>query len=144
MRLVLDTNVIVSALLWSGVPRQLLRTLVESDVLLFSSTPLLAELRDVLCRAKFEKRVAFLRSSSEELVDLYARCVSLVRPLPVLRLTPDPDDDLVIGTAIAAKATLIVTGDKPFLSVGTYEGGRIVTVRQALEIIALDSSRKST
>ncbi|MGD0630162.1 MAG: putative toxin-antitoxin system toxin component, PIN family [Terracidiphilus sp.] len=143
MRVVLDTNVVVSALLWSGVPRRLLRTLAESDVLLFSSTSLLAELTDVLSRAKFEKRIALLHSTSEEFVDLYAGCVLIVRPISVPRLAPDPDDDLVIGTALAAEAALIVTGDKPLLSVGTCEGGRIVTVREAIEIIALDSFRES-
>jgi putative PIN family toxin of toxin-antitoxin system len=144
MRVVLDTNVVVSALLWSGPPRRLLRTLVELNVLLFSSTPLLEGLTDVLSRAKFERPIAFLRSSSEEFVDLYARFVLVVRPVPVPRLAPDRDDDVVVGTALAARATLIVTGDKPLLSVRTYEGGHIVTVRKALEAIALDLSGKST
>ena len=122
----------------------MLRTLVESNVLLLSSAPLLEELTDVLSRAKFERRIALLRSSSEEFVDLDARFVLVVRPVPVPRIAPDPDDDVVVGTALAAKAALIVTGDKPLLSVKTYEGGRIVTVREALEAIAFDLSGKST
>jgi predicted nucleic acid-binding protein len=59
----------------------------------------------------------------------------LVRPSPTARLAPDPDDDVVIGTARAARADYVVTGDKGLLSVGTYEGGRIVTVSEALELI---------
>jgi len=85
-----------------------------------------------------------LRSSSEEFVDLDARFVLVARPVPVPRIAPDLDDDVVVGTALAAKAALIVTRDKPLLSVKTYEGGRIVNVREALEAIAFDLSGKST
>ena len=57
MRLVLDTNVVASALLWGGVPRLLLRAGREKRVELFTSTPLLAELTDILWRRKFEKKI---------------------------------------------------------------------------------------
>ena len=56
--------------------------------------------------------------------------------MPTPRIAPDPDDDVIIGTALAAKADLIVTGDKPLLSVTVYQGVRIVGVAQALQIIA--------
>lgn len=52
MRLVLDTNVVASALLWGGVPRLLLRAGREERIELFTSTPLLAELTDILWRRK--------------------------------------------------------------------------------------------
>ena len=71
----------------------------------------------------------------DQLVDLYAGSVSLVNPVFVTRLAPDPDDDVVIATAIAAIADLLVTGDQAFLSVGQYEGGRIVTVSETLKAI---------
>ena len=60
-----------------------------------------------------------------------------MRPVPVQRLAPDPDDDLVIGTALAAKANFVVTGDRTLLSVGEYEGVRIVSVSEALDAVAL-------
>ena len=72
-------------------------------------------------------------------MDRYSKLASVVVPAKVPRLAPDPDDDVVIGTAIAAQAALIVTGDKPLLSVGVYEGGRIVTVREALEVIGREA-----
>jgi hypothetical protein len=67
---------------------------------------------------------------------LYLEIASKVDPATVPRLAPDPDDDVVIGTAIAAKADSIVTGDKPLLSVEVFEGGRIVSVSEALDAIA--------
>jgi putative PIN family toxin of toxin-antitoxin system len=60
MRLVLDTNIVVSGLLWDGAPRRLLRAAASANVLLFISPPLLEELTDVLSRRKFEKRIATL------------------------------------------------------------------------------------
>jgi predicted nucleic acid-binding protein len=50
-------------------------------------------------------------------------------------LAPDPDEDVVIGTALAARADLLVTGDRALLSVATFEGGRIV--QEALKSIPI-------
>jgi len=68
-------------------------------------------------------------------VDRYAALAALVRPSPISRIAPDPDDDAVIATALAAKADWVVTGDKPLLSVTEYQGVRIVGVSQALQIV---------
>jgi uncharacterized protein len=58
MRLVLDTNVVASALLWDGPPRRLLHAGRGEGLMLFTSLPLLQELADVLARQKFEKKIA--------------------------------------------------------------------------------------
>lgn len=139
MRLVLDTNVVTSALLWGGVPRLLLQAAREQSVALFTSTPLLAELTDILNRRKFERKIAASRLTVDRLVDAYAQLAVLVRPVPTPRIAPDPDDDVVIGTALAAKADLIVTGDQPLLAVAAYQGVRILSVRQAVEILGIAS-----
>jgi putative PIN family toxin of toxin-antitoxin system len=133
--LVLDTNVVVSALLWDGVPRRLLRVGRVEGVELYSSPPLIAELTDVLSRPKFKSKIAASLLTVDQLIDLYAELVALVRPVPTQRLAPDPDDDVVIGTALAAKADYLVTGDKGLLSVSAYDGGRIVTVGEALQVV---------
>jgi len=133
MRLVLDTNVVASALLWGGSPRRLLHLSVSKKDVLFTSAPLLAELTDILSRSKFSKKITASLLTVDQIVDLYAELAALVRPVSVPRLAPDPDDDVVIGTAIAAKADFIVTGDKALLSVADYEGGRIVSVNEALD-----------
>ena len=135
MRLVLDTNVVASAVLWGGMPRLLLQAGREKRVDLFTSAALLAELTDILGRRKFDKKIAASTLTVDQLVDRYAALAALVRPSPTPRIAPDPDDDVVIGTALAAKADLIVTGDKPLLSVAEYQGVRLVGVSQALQII---------
>lgn len=135
MRLVLDTNVVASAMLWGGNPKLLLQARREKRVELFTSVTMLAELTDILARPKFEKKIAASLLSVDQLVDGYAELVQVVRPTPTPRIVADPDDDVVIGTALAAKADLLVTGDRGLLDVGVYQGVRIVSVAEVIGII---------
>ncbi len=105
----------------------------RKDVQFVTSAALLAELTDILSRSKFEKKIAASLLSVDQLVDLYSELVALVRPIPVPRIAPDPDDDVVIGTALAAKADFIVTGDRTLLMLAEYEGCRIISVSEALQ-----------
>lgn len=135
MRLVLDTNVVASALLWGGTPALLLRARREQRITLFTSPPLLAELADILGRRKFEKKIAASSMSVDQLVERYADLASVVRPVAVVGIALDPDDDVVIGTALAARAELIVTGDRGLLTVGAHRDVRILGVGEALAAI---------
>lgn len=136
MRLVLDTNVVASAMLWGGNPKLLLQARREKRVELFTSVAMLAELTDILARPKFVKKIAASMLTVDQLVDGYAALTQVVRPTPTPRIVADPDDDVVIGTALAAKADLLVTGDRALLDVGAYQGTRIVRVAEALGLIA--------
>lgn len=136
MRLVLDTNVVASAMLWGGNPKLLLQARREKRVELFTSVAMLAELTDILARPKFANKIAASRLTVDQLVDGYAELAQVVRPIPTPRIVPDPDDDVVIGTALAAKADLLVTGDRGLLDIGAYQETRIVSVTDALGIVA--------
>ena len=136
MRLVLDTNVVASAMLWGGNPLLLLQAQRENRVELYTSMPLLAELTDILNRRKFEKKIVASLLTVDQLVDRYAELAQVVRPTAIPRIAPDPDDDVVIGTALAAKVDLLVTGDQALRSVGEYQGVRIVGVAEALQGLA--------
>ena len=136
MRLVLDTNVVASSMLWGGSPMRLLQARREKRVDLYTSTALLAELTDVLSRSKFDKKLAAAMLTADGLVDRYAELAQVVRPTAIPRTAPDADDDVVIGTALAARADLLVTGDRLLRSVGQYQGVRIVTVAEACQALA--------
>jgi putative PIN family toxin of toxin-antitoxin system len=127
--------VVASAALWGGTPLLLLQAAREKRVELFTSAALLAELTDILGRRKFDKKIAASTLTVDQIVDRYAVLAGLVRPAPTERIAPDPDDDVVIGTALAAKADLIITGDKSLLLVAECQGVRIVGASQALRII---------
>ena len=137
MRLVLDTNVVVAGLLWSGPPRQLLELAIDDAVELHSSPALLDELARTLGRAKFVRRIERFATSVQVLVAQYAALVSLVIPATVPRVVAgDADDDHVIAAGVASRADLIVTGDrKHLLPLGSHQRIGIVTVREALQAL---------
>jgi uncharacterized protein len=134
--LVLDTNIVVSGLLWNGSPSKMIDGAIADQVALFTSKVLLVELGDVFSRDKHQSRIKRLGQTPEGLLQQYANICALVsaESLPV-PIAPDPDDDWVIATALAAEADLIVTGDKPLLGVGRVGAVRIVTVGEALELV---------
>lgn len=134
-RFVLDTNVVVSAVLWGGQPRELLHAARADSVSLFTSLAMLAELADVLMRPKFAKRMRGARIDPDTLVAGYASLATIVRPDALTGVAPDPDDDVVIATALAARADLIVTGDRPFLALAAYRDVRIVDVATSVALL---------
>lgn len=138
LRLVLDTNVVVAGLLWSGPPRHLLESAVDGEVELFSSEVLLSELAQTLSYKKFSARVDGFGVTVDTLVAQYSALISLVEPTRVPRVVADDaDDDHVIAAAIAAAASLIVTGDrKHLLPIGSHAGIAIVTPREVLDHLA--------
>lgn len=132
LRLVLDTNVVVAGLLWNGPPRQLLEAAIAGEVELFSSAVLLDELAHTLGYAKFAGRIEAFGTHITALVAQYTALVSPVAPAGVPRIVAnDADDDHVIAAAVAARAELIVTGDrKHLLPIGSHQGIAIVTARE--------------
>ena len=135
LRLVLDTNVVVAGLLWNGPPRRLLQAAIDGEVNLFSSAVLLDELAHTLGYAKFTKRIESFGTSIAALAAQYAALVNPVAPASVLRVAAnDADDDHVIAAAVAARAELIVTGDRRhLLPIGTHQGIAIVTAREVVD-----------
>ena len=137
MRIVLDTNVVLSALLWCGAPHQLLTAIRQQPgVQLYSSTALLDELADVLTRPSATKRLAVIGKTAREVLSDYVEAVELVEPTTVPRVVPtDPDDDQVIAAALTAHADLIVSGDSDLLGIASFERIPIVTAAQAVQRI---------
>ncbi len=117
VRIVLDTNVVLSALLWRGTPYRLLDAIHQrSNTQLYSSTALLEELADVLTRPSATKRLALIGKTAATVLADYVEVIELVAPTTVPRVVPgDIDDDQVIAAAVAAEANLIVSGDRKHL-----------------------------
>lgn len=138
MRIVLDTNVVLSALLWQGSPHHLLAALREQPATrLYSSTALLEELADVLARPFAAKRLALIGKTARDVLADYVEAIELVEPLDVPRVVPtDADDDQVIAAAVAARAHLIVSGDRDLLSLGSHLTIPIVDASEALRRIS--------
>lgn len=122
MKLLLDTNVLVAALIARGTCSDLLEHCVRQHVVI-SSQPLLNELREVLER-KFRQRPVDVRGA----LKLFAETFSLVTPEPLAQpICRDADDDMVLATALTGECAAIVTGDQDLLILASFRDIRIVS-----------------
>ncbi len=136
MRLVLDTNVVASGLLWNGTPARIIDAAQAGAIEIYTSRVLITELTRILKREKFTKVVATSGLNIEGLVLGYAALALIVEPLPIPpTIIADPDDDHVLACALAVQAELVVSGDKHLLDLEAYQNMEIVTAAQALERI---------
>jgi len=136
MRLVLDTNVVLSAMLWNGTPYRLLQLAVESEAQVFTSPVLAAELREILARPHLAAKLLEKGTTADAITAMYLEFARSVSPLSVPRVVPDdPDDDHVVACAVAARVDVIVSGDKHLLKLREFQGIRIVTAAQAIQLI---------
>ncbi len=135
MRVVLDTNVYISGIWWPGSKAAWLLVLaLEGHYTLYTSRYQLEELRRV---AEYPK---FKRKPGARFEDWYAEIQAVarvVRPAPVpRRVLADAADLPILGTAVAAKADLLISGDRQhLLPLGRYGKTEIVSVTRALEVI---------
>ncbi|MBI3149636.1 MAG: putative toxin-antitoxin system toxin component, PIN family [Betaproteobacteria bacterium] len=137
MRVVLDTNTVISGLLWDGPASRLLVAARERRIELFTSAALLAELADVLPRVKFAKKRAAAQLTPEQLAHRYALLAATIIPADVApRVEDDPADDAVLACALAAYADLIVSGDAHLLNLARFHGIPIVKSAAAIDIVS--------
>lgn len=132
-RVVLDTNVVVSAVIHNGKSRHLLKKTVEDGkYVMITSDEMLNEVVDVLRRPKFRmgedeiEGVLFALVSSSYIKVLKSR-FKIVKE--------DPDDNVIINTAYDGRADYIVSGDDDLLRIKKFKGIHIVTVTEMLELL---------
>jgi putative PIN family toxin of toxin-antitoxin system len=129
IRVVFDTNVYISALMFGGLPGELLDLAFAGAFLLVSSPTLLDELEEKL-RFKFGLEggdVDLIRSRLEKVAEMMSTTPSLAI------IKADPDDDRVLECALAGRVGAIVSGDRHLLKLGAFEDIPIMTVRQFMD-----------
>ncbi len=122
MRVLLDTNVLISGILFRGLPRSLLERAIRGELALVTSPALLDELERVL-GDRFHVPRELARLARGELETL----AELVAPDDVPSVSRDPDDDQVLAAAVAGEAEAIVTGDRDLLVLLVHRGIPILT-----------------
>ena len=133
MRVVADSNILISAVLWGGLPSALLKLERRGKIELFTSRPVLTEIDEVLRRPRFADRLAAVQRSPRAILrDLRAR-INQVSPADIPATARDPDDDVVLATALSARAKVIVSGDEDLLALETFRGIPILTAREFLK-----------
>lgn len=129
MRLVLDTNVLVSAILSDGPPRRVLARCISRESILLESPLALQELAEVLHRPKFR----LTEEEVERALAAVATIAELIEPTTdVSVVVEDPDDDIFLALAVDGRADLLVTGDRHLLDLKSFRGIPIVRPADAL------------
>ena len=131
VKVVLDTNVLVSAFLWDGNESVVLDLCLEGAVRPVTSSEILLELDDVLDRkfgVPWERRYRYQRRIAGA-----SLLVTITGDLRVL--DEDPSDNVVLETAVLGDADLIDTGDKHLLSLSTHQGIRVLRAADLVDAI---------
>ena len=132
LRLVIDTNIVVSAALKpDGPPRTVVIVAITKPARLYVSDAILAEYREVLARPELGIR----RGLQQQLIDLFRNRAYLIRPSRAIRAAADPEDDKFLECADAARADYLVTGNLRHFP-RFWKTTKVITAREFLEIIA--------
>lgn len=136
MRLVLDTNILVSALISPGAPAgQLYQAWRDSRFTLVTSEEQLDEYQRVTRHPRIRKYIRAAEAGTT--LNEIRLLATVLHDLPGLDCSSDPGDNFLLAMASAGQVDYLVTGDrKGVLSLGRYERTRIVTVRRILEVLA--------
>jgi len=134
MRIVLDTNVVISALAFPGSkPDEILARIRRGEIELFISEFILSELGRVL-----EDKFRFTRRETEARLHAIRNIAKLVAPTERIAVVAAKDDDnRILECALAAQAEFLVTGDKAhLLPLGSYRGTKIMSPAQFLDLLS--------
>ncbi len=129
MRIVIDTNVIASAVFFGGRPYQLLRYIMENHVEVVASKEIVDEYEEIILRLQ-QKYSAI--TTKIPFHDILAK-LEIIRVSSDIHVSRDPDDDKFISCAVDGKCLYIVSGDSDLVSIGKYEGIEILTVADFLD-----------
>lgn len=128
VKVVLDTNILVSAIAFGGKPQQILSLVLEENLLAVTSPILLAELREVLGK-KFPLKEKDFRLTIKSIEEIF-RAIQPKKPVEVLL---DDDDNRVLEAAVEGDCKYIITGDQDLLDLGSFRGIKIVSADEFLE-----------
>lgn len=138
MKAVLDTNVLVSAMIGpQGAPAAILKAWREREFQLVTSSLLVAEAGNVLRRRRIQKFTGLSLEDVEELLDDLLATAVVVEPSGVLDvIASDPDDNRVLEAALGGEADYVVSGDRDLLDLKRYEHVEIVTPMRFLAVLS--------
>jgi putative PIN family toxin of toxin-antitoxin system len=133
MRIVFDTNILISAIGWGGQPAIVLEKCIEKKAMLVLSEDIFSEVREVLSRDKFK---GISKKAKDDFI-LFLREISLiVNPEISFDVCRDKKDNMFIEAAIKGKARYIVSGDDDLLSLRSFHGIEIITVSEMLNVFS--------
>lgn len=130
MKIVLDTNVVISGCFFDGHPRQVLLAVVRGLVQAAASVEILDEYLEIVDDMMVRKAGKFSSKYRNDIFSTFTTKLEFEEPEVEVSVCRDPDDDKFLECALAAKALYIVSGDKDLLDLASFEGVEIITAAE--------------
>ena len=129
MKIVIDTNVLISAAFFGGIPRKVIQTVVEGKTIACANKLIVNEYEEIK-----EEMILYKKGNlRDDIFDSYLKKIKMFDVVTVVDICRDPDDNKFIACAVDAKAIYIVSGDKDLLTVEKYDEIEIVTAKEFYE-----------
>ena len=138
MKIIIDTNVALSGLLWGGPPNQILKWARDRAIRILACDKTVDELKRALQYSKFSNRLSALQITPQKAVAYFLNLIIFVpdpESVPAI-IEADPFDNLFLALASENGATLIVSGDRHLLDLETFDNIQIVTPSEGVQIIS--------
>ena len=126
MKIVIDTNIVISGVFFGGLPRKILQAVLANKITACANVDIIQEYNATVREMVFRKQGEI---DENILMPLVAR-MQIVEGKAIVQVCRDPDDNKFIECAKDAHALYIVSGDKDLLDIGTYEEIEILTVKE--------------
>lgn len=130
MRVVIDTNVLISAIFWTGRPKQLLNKVRHREITFITSKALLDELKQVLVRQ--DKPFRLSEEEADRIVSAARDLADIIQISSRVEICKHQNDNRVLECALDGKAGYIITGDLDLLDLKSFNRIRIMTIREFL------------
>jgi putative PIN family toxin of toxin-antitoxin system len=136
LKIVLDANVWISALLWGGKPAEIVKAAEKGRFVILLSEEIAGEISQVLAYPKIAKVYQAASLRRENLIETVLKIGKFVQVTRKVHVVVEhPADDKFIDYALAANVAYIVSGDKHLLKVGSYKNTRILPASEFLQVI---------
>lgn len=129
VKVVLDTNILISAIAFEGKPKKVLDLVLEERIIAYTSPILLAEFKEV-----YRKKFGLLKEDFESTIRSIEEIFVILQPTKTFHILDDEDDNRVLEAAIEGKCSCIVTGDKELLELEKYKNIKIISAKEFLDI----------
>ena len=125
MKIVVDTNVVISGTFFGGFPRKILEAVVNDKVEAYANIKIIKEYLDIV-REMINDKGGKL---DENILSPFVDKLNIVKPISTVKISRDKDDDKFIECAIDSKSLYIVSGDKDLLDIEEYKNIKIITAK---------------
>jgi len=130
VRIVIDTNVLISAIFWAGKPKQLLNKVRRGEVTFLTSEDLLSEFKEVLMRK--DKPFKLSSEEAERVVTEMRGIAQIIHPNSQVIVCKDERDNKVLECAIDGGAEHVISGDLHLLGLKSFKGVKVISVMDFL------------